>query len=220
MELDKKDRWRSFREEIYKHFFPETLRAGDVLNRMHRYNGAIYETPKTYVDGVAYNDGSWVKYVHNDKKFCKDKEEVAHFLYGYVCFLLKTGIDDVDELWYFSVCFLIERLEYKKGLFGCSFENKGKIQEVIQKVVSRKPDAKTAIKDDREFCLDPSEIKGMSIGEKTSLQKRIQKKLTDERIAKSYDRQLSVRENAKMFKEKGLDISPSRLQQWIKENGR
>ena len=214
MELDEKVRWKVFRMEL----FEIATRRLSYSEKKAYYRG-LYESPKTYVDGVAQNDGSWVKYVHNGKLWCSNKEEIGRYLYGYVCFLLKADVDDYDWIWYYSICFLIDVLEYRKGQFGCSMENKERIQFIIHKVLNTPPtDIKTAKKDEREFCIDPMLIKGMTVAEKTRLQKKIQKELTDARIAELYDQDLSIRKNVERFNEKGLQISPSRLHQWLKEN--
>ncbi len=214
MVLDEKTRWKKLREEAFG-----IITWNLSPSEKEEYKCGLYESPKTYVDGVAYNDGSWVKYVHNGKLWCRNKDEIGKYLYGYVCFLLRTGKYDNIEMWYYSLCFLIDMLEYKKGLFGCSPENQEMIDSIIRKLCMKTPaEIKTAKVDERSFCIDPMLMKGMTVAEKTRLQKKIQKELTDARIAELYDRELSIRKNVKQFKEKGLEISPSRLHQWLKEN--
>ena len=72
----------------------------------------------------------------------------------------------------------------------------------------------TAKKDGREFCLDPQLIKGMSVGEKTRMQKRYQKKATDERIRRIYDpsSKKSVQDYANI-----CGVSKGRMEQWLQE---
>lgn len=213
MELDEKVRWIDLKGELYK------MITQDVSDEeKEAYEGGLYESPKTYVNGFALNDGTWVKYIHNGKLWCKNKREVERYLYGYVCFLLKAGDFDNLELWYYSLCFLIEVLKYRKGLFGCSPENKGKIDSIIRTVCRKKPsNIKTAKVDKRVFCMDTKLLEGMSVADKTRLQKKIMKELTDARIADLYDSKLSIRKNIERFWENGLYISSSRLHQWIKE---
>ena len=214
MELDEKGRWKAFRREVYEML---TWRLSE--DEKKEYEGGVYESPKTYVAGVARNDGSWVKYVHNGNLWCRNKEEIGRYLYGYVCFLLKAGYYNTDDLRFYCLCFLIDKLKYRKGLFGCSPENKKIIDSIIKTVYGKRPaNIKSAKPDKREFCIDPKLMEGMTVAEKTRLQKKIQKELTDARIARLYDRELSIRKNVERFKEGGLDISPSRLHQWLKEN--
>lgn len=224
MELDRKGRWKCFRDELFGIITSSTHTPDDIIERVTAYQEGLYETPKVYDDGYAVNDGSWVKYYYNGRFRCKNKEEIGRYVYGYVCFLIKAGIDDWDEFWYYSLCFLIDRLEYREGLFGCSFENKGRIESAIKKACEKRPqEVWTAKKDKRGYCLDPAVMKERTkgleeekeiIGEKTRLQKESQKKKTDDRIAKRYDPNLeSIRKNAARCK-----VSPSRLCQWLKEN--
>lgn len=231
MELDRKIRWRNFRSEYYDMIVDERYShcPDESIDRVKVYKLGLYESPKVYVDGYAVNDGSWIKYYYNGKFRCKNKEEIGRYLFGYVCFLMEAGIDVLDELWYYSLCFLIDRLEYREGLFGCSPDNKGRIKSTIEKARAKSPQVVwTAKKDNRGYCSDPKVIKERTrglkskkeiTGEKTRLQKENQKKKTDEIIRKYYDHSKSPGKNVTWFKEIGHPYSKSRLYQWLKENG-
>ena len=183
MELDRKVRWKNLRDELFGEITSGAHSPDDIVERVKAYKGGLYESPKEYVDGYAINDGSWVKYYYNGRFRCKNKDEIGRYLFGYVCFLMEAGIYDWNEFWYYSLCFLIDRLEYREGLFGCSLDNKNRIESTIRYARAKKPqEVWTAKKDKREFCLDPQLIKGMSVGEKTRMQKQYMKKATDERI--------------------------------------
>jgi len=216
MELDRKVRWKGFRDEQYDRIVNGSCSPDDKIKRVTVYQRGLYETPKVYYDGYAVNDGSWVKYYYNGRFRCKNKEEIGRLLYGYVCFLIKAGIEDWEEYWYFSTCFLIDRLEYREGLFGCSFENKKRMESAIRKACEKRPqDVWTAKVDKRGFCLDPQVTKGMTVGEKTRLQKKKMKEKTDAKIAERYDPSLEsdgIRDNAKR-----CTVSSGRLHQWLKE---
>ncbi len=223
MELDRKVRWETLRNELYGRIVRNALTPEDMIERLNVYKGGLYESPKEYMDGYAVNDGSWVKYYYNGKFRCRNKDEIGQRLLGYVWFLMEAGIDDWDDLWYYSLCFLIDRLEYREGLFGCSLDNKNRIESTIRYARANKPqEVWTAKKDKRGYCLDPKVMrertKGLKekkeiIGENTRLQKKSQKKKTDERIRKNYDpNEKSIRKNAERCK-----VSPSRLHQWLKE---
>lgn len=215
MELDRKVRWRSFRDELYDRIVDGSYSPDNMINRVKAYKGGLYESPKEYVDGYAVNDGSWVKYYYNGRFRCKNKDEIGRYLFGYVCFLIEAGIDDWDEFLYYSLCFLIDRLEYREGLFGCSLENKGRIESTIRIARAKKPqEVWTAKKDKRRHCLDPKVKKDMTVGEKTHLQKKKDKEITNARIAERYDPNLkSIRKNADR-----CEVSPPRLCQWLKES--
>ena len=214
MKLDEKVLWKRLREESYR-----WITWGLSDEKKKAYEHGVYESPKTYVNGYAINDGTWVRYIHSGKLWCGNKEDVLRYLYGYVCFLLKVGEFDSLELFHYCLCFLVDMLEYKKGVFGCSMENRGRIESIIRKVCQKCPaDVKTAKIDNRVFGLDPQMIDSMTVAEKTRLQKKIEKTITDARIAELYERRLSIRKNVERFREYGLYICPSRLHQWLKEN--
>lgn len=215
MELDRKVRWKNLRDELFGVITSGAHSPDDIVERVKAYKGGLYESPKEYVDGYAINDGSWVKYYYNGRFRCKNKDEIGRYLFGYVCFLMEAGIDDGDEFWYYSLCFLIDRLEYREGLFGCSLENKGRIESTIRIARAKKPqEVWTAKKDERGFCLDPQLIKGISVGEKTRMQKKYMKKATDERIRRIYDpsSKKSVQDNATI-----CGVSKGRMEQWLQE---
>ena len=216
MEKDEKVLWKKLREESFR-----MVTWGLSDEEKKDYYRGVYETPKTYVNGYAINDGTWVRYIHTGKLWCKNKEEVLRYMYGYVCFLLKAGKYDSLELFHYCLCFLIDMLEYKKGLFGCSMENRANIDLIIGKVCQKNPaDVKTAKIDKRRFCLDPKMKKGKTVAEKTSLQKKKDKAMTDARIAELRDpqKEKSVRDGARIITERGFPVSYSRYQQWLKEN--
>lgn len=218
MEQDEKTLWKRLREDSYKQV---TLGLSDEEKKA--YDRGVYESPKTYVNGFAINDGTWVRYIHTGKLWCKNKEEVLRYMYGYVCFLLKVGDYDGLELFHFCLCYLIEMLEYKKGLFGCSMENRKRIVSIIEKVCRATPaEVKTAKIDKRRFCFDPKIKKGMTVAEKTRAQKKQDKELTDAIIAELRDpaEEKSVRDGARIITERGFPVSPSRYHQWLKENPR
>ncbi len=229
MELDRKVRWKCLRDELFGVITNSAHSPDDMIERIKSYRKGLYETPKVYEDGYAVNDGSWVKYYYNGRFRCKNKEEIGRYIYGYVCFLIKAGIDDLDEFWYYSLCFLIDRLEYREGLFGCSLENRRRLESTIRKACMKRPqEVWTTKKDERGYCSDPKVMKERTkglkerkeiIGEKTRLQKENQKKKTDEIIRKYYDHSKSLGENVKWFAEIGHPYSKGRLSQWRKENG-
>jgi hypothetical protein len=218
MEQDEKTLWKRLREDSYKQ-----VTRGLSDEEKKAYDRGVYESPKTYVNGFAINDGTWVRYIHTGKLWCKNKEEVLRYMYGYVCFLLKVGDYDGLELFHFCLCYLIEMLEYKKGLFGCSMENRKRIVSIIEKVCRATPaEVKTAKIDKRRFCFDPKIKKGMTVAEKTRAQKKQDKELTDAIIAELRDpaEEKSVRDGARIITERGFPVSPSRYHQWLKENPR
>ena len=211
-----------------------------IAYRVQDNPAGIYETPKSYNDGVAYNDGSWLifntsrtikhndRVMYKDKVFCRDKSQVIDDLYSYALFLRKIGIEVVYEMNYYAIAFLTKYLRFYDGVFDCTTDNKKKIGEICRSAFNKEPeeiDCSTRI-DSRKFALDPDVIERMTRGmtrkqataEKTRFQKKIMKRMKDELIRKWYNPLLSERENIKVFKSNGIeDVSLSRLHQWIKE---
>ena len=238
------DDWKRYRGELYGRLIigrqNDGLDEWAIAVRVQNNLSGIYETPKSYEDGVAYNDGSWLifntsrAFKHNDKTwykdkvFCRDKSQVVDDLYCYALFLRKIGIDVGYEMNYYAVAFLTKYLRFFDGVFNCTMDNKKMVAEICRSAMNKEPeeiDCGTRI-DKRKFALDPDMIKRMksgkpkkwAIGDTTRFQKRTQKQMKDDLIRKWYNPQLSERENIKVFKANGIEgVSLSRLHQWIKE---
>ena len=67
----------------------------------------LYESPKVYDEkGIAYNDGTWLIYntcrikggKFRGRLFCGTKKQLLEYLYGYMCFLKKVGVDERDSV--------------------------------------------------------------------------------------------------------------------------
>ena len=244
LKIHKMDDWKRYRVELYGRLILGSQYGGfderAIAYRVQDNPSGIYETPKSYNDGVAYNDGSWLifntsrtlkhndKALYKDKVFCRDKGQVVDDLYSYVLFLRKIGIDVGYEMNYYAVAFLAKYLRFYDGVFNCSMDNKKKVAEICRSAMNKEPeeiDCGTRI-DSRKFTLDPDMIERMTRGmtkkmataEKTRFQKRVMKQMKDDLIRKWYNPRLSERENIKAFKANGIeDVSLSRLHQWIKE---
>lgn len=243
LQLHKMDDWKRYRLDLYAHFIRNAqsgLEERRIALRVQNNAWGIYENPKTYENGVAYNDGTWLIYttsrmsrdvngiIYKDKVFCKDKKQLIDDLYNYILFLRKLGVEVVYEMNFYAVAFLTKYLRFYDKVFDCTIENKKKVGELCQAAFNKDPeeiDCCTRI-DPRKFALDPYEIKRMTKGmtkrqttaEITRFQKRIQKQMTDDLIRKWYDPNLSVRKNIEVLKVHGIEISVGRMQQWVKEN--
>ena len=198
LKIHKMDDWKTYRVEMYGRLIIGGQNGGfderAIAYRVQDNPSGIYETPKSYSAGVAYNDGSWL--IYNTSR------------------IIKKG----DKALYKDKVFCRDTLDNKKKVGEICLSALNKELEEI--------DCCTRI-DPREFALDPDMIERMTRGmtrkqataETTRFQKRIMKQMKDDLIRKWYDPRLSVRDNiTKVFRPNGIeDVSPSRLQQWIKE---
>lgn len=229
------DDWQHYRlaryESIISHGQSGDFEDRWIAVRVRYHIMGIYETLKSYENGVAYNDGSWLIYstsrrdrqddkvIYKDKVFCSNKSQVIEDLYSYILFLRKVGIEAVYEMNYYAVAFLVKYLRFYEGVFNCTLENQKKIGELCRTAANKVPreiDCASR-KDSRQFALDPDMTRKMNSGDIVRWQKRIIKQMTDEEIRKWYNPRLSVRKNIEVLKEHGIEISVGRLHQWIKE---
>lgn len=245
LKIHKMDDWKKYRVEMYGRLITGGQNGGlderKIAYRVQDNPAGIYETPKSYSDGVAYNDGSWLIYntsriikkgdkaLYKDKVFCRDKSQVIDDLYSYALFLRKIGIEVVYEMNYYAVAFLTKYLRFYDGVFDCTMDNKKKVGEICRSAINKELeeiDCETRI-DTRKFALDPDMVKRLkkgkpkkhAIGDTTRFQKKTQKQRTDDLIKTWYDPNLSRRGNIKVFRANGIeDVSLGRLQQWITEN--
>lgn len=232
---DRKD-WYEYRKKVYL----EILKNNDIDFNIRRFvqqnkNQVIYETPKTFVDGVAYNDGTWV--IYNTIKCNKRKkavwnikitnyEHLIRVLYGYIAFLKVAGINDKESMLYFTLTFF-DRLTFLKGIFDCNDTNKKRILQLVEFVIKKNIDELTKdwtrnetkrirCWDDRKFAIKTD---GMSTSEIRKIQHKVmgKKQKTDELIKKHYKPNLSIAKNLEILKENGVKCSKRRLCNWMKE---
>lgn len=228
MELDFKEKWIKRRQRLYNSLLADPAYPYEYKRRVQQHPYGMYETPKVYDEnGVAFNDGSWLIYntcrVADDKfrgkVFCKTKKQIVEYIYGYMCFLKKVGVQERDEMIYHAICYIIYKLTYRRGLFPESKKNIEKLIELAVSVLKKAPeDIKCTRVDRRKFCLDPKIKKMKTTGQKTSMQKKVQKQMKDDLIKKWYDPGLSVRKNVMYFKKNNVPVSKARLEIYLKEH--
>ena len=228
--------WERYKSDRYERIIlaaqSGSLEDKRIALRVIANKAGIYETLKSYEDGVAYNDGSWLIYttvrmvrkgnqaVYKDKVFCWDKNQVIDDLYSYILFLRKVGIDVVYEMNYYAVAFLVKYLRFYNGVFDCTWDNQRRIGELCRSAVNKAPEEIDCAsrKDSREFAFDPDVTRKMSQADIITWQKSIRKQMKDAKIRKWYNPKLSVRKNLEIMNEHKVDVSLGRLQQWIQEN--
>ena len=228
MELDFKKDWISRRKRLYFNLMTDPAYPDKYKIRIQDYPLGLFESPKVYdKNGIAYNDGTWLLYntcritgnKFRGKVLCKTKQQLLEYLYGYMCFLKKVGVDERDEMIYHSICYIIYKLTYRKGLFKDTKANIEKLKELASSVIKKDMgEIKCSRIDKRKYCLDPKIKKRMTTAQKTSLQKKGQKQKKDELIEKWYDKGMSVRKNVENFKKNNLPISKARLEIYLMEH--
>lgn len=222
--LDDKREWIKAKESFFRKMYCDTYYPAECKLRMYAHSYGLYETPKSYVNGVAYNDGSWLIYNTCRKKgktlrnkiYCKTKKDLIEYVYGYLCFLKKIGITDAEEMTYYAMCYVIYKLTFRKGLFSCA-KNKWELLEMAKGVLKKDVnDIKCQRKDPRKTALDPKIKKDMTVGEKTKIVKRLQRDRTDELIEKWYDPMLSIRKNVDVFRKNNVPVGKATLERYLK----
>lgn len=236
LQIHKMDDWKQFRLSLYQRFIWNAEHGGfderKMAYRILDNKWGIYESRKTYKDGVAFNDGNWMvfttsrvykdkdKTIYKDKVFCKDKNQVVADLYSYILFLRKIGVDEVYEMYFYAIAFLTKYIRFVDKVFNCTTENQMKIGELCQAASKKTPDEIDCAsrKDTRRFAFDPDITRKMIPADIVRWQNKIEKRMKDELIKKWYEPRLSLRNNIKMFKDNGInDVSLARLHQWVKE---
>lgn len=230
--------WERYKSDRYERIIlaaqSGSLEDKRIALRVIANKAGIYETLKSYEDGVAYNDGSWLIYntsrmdrqgnqvVYKDKVFCVNKSQVIDDLYSYILFLRKVGIDVVYEMNYYAVAFVVKYLRFYEGVFNCTWENQRQIGELCRSAMNRSPEEVDCAsrKDSRAFAFDPDMTCKMNQAEIITWQKNIRKQMTDADIEQWYDPRLSRRKNQEVMKKHGVDVSLGRLQQWIQEHAK
>lgn len=220
MKWDNKKEWVYKRKDLYRRILTSSNIPDICKKRVNNHSRGLWETPKTYVDGYAYNDGTWLLYntcrmkngkFHN-KILCKTKKDVIEQLYSYLCFLKQIGINYTLEMGYFAVCHIIYKLTFPKGLFKPNMTDLRKLEELIKTVMRN--DVICARKDTRKYCIDPKLKRGKTKGQVVGIQRKKDKDIRWKRIVELYDPALTNKQNLDRMRDNGLDISEATLHRW------
>lgn len=223
MRWDSKKDWIGKKKELYLRIMTSPYLPLKVKERVQTYSNGLWETPKVYTDGFAYNDGSWLLYntcrskggTFKNKIYCKTKNDVIKNLYSYLSFLKKVGLTNTLEMGYFATCHIIYRFSLPEGVFPQKSANMVQIEELIKKVT--KNDVSCDCKDPRNYCMDPKMKKGKKKGQITMIQRMKDKELLWKKIEELYDETLTNSQNIARFKEEGLEVSESTLHRWKRQ---
>lgn len=226
MKKHRKDRngWIKIRHYLYNRIKDDPDFPDDVKMFVEDHKDGLYETPKEYdADGYSYNDGSWLRFrtgcMYNGKfssmMICANSKSVVDCLYGYMCFLRKLGIVDGIVIYYFSVVFILDKLDFNDGVFPGNRYYMNIVENSIRKVLSFDvKDIDCDCGDERKFCM-----KEGSRSEKARKRQMKKGELTDKKIEELYDPGLTNNQNLMKFRKNGLDIKERTLQRWKKRMG-
>ena len=217
---DNKKEWVNKRKELYRRILTNKYIPDISKQRVYDYSKGLWETPKTFVDGYAYNDGTWLKYntyrvnggkFHN-KVYCKTKKDVIEQLYSYLCFLKKIGMTNTMEMGYFAVCHIIWKLTFVKGMYEPNKTNLTKMEKMAATV--QRNDVICERRDTRQYCVDPKLKKGKTKGQVVGLQRKKDKEMRWKRMEELFDDTLTNQQNLDKMKDNGLIISEPTLQRF------
>ena len=203
--------WESFKMDLYRLCMDPNVDIPDFQRQMvYDYRGGLYETPKVFIDGYAYNDGSWKKFNtgcmyktgYRGMMICWDKKSIIDCLYAYMCFLKKIGIDDSKVFGYFTVVYMLDINILSRM-----------ISEVIEKDVG---DICCDYDDERKYVISPDLLRCKTKGDKVKIQRKKDKEIDWKRIEELYDSSKTNIQNLMEFRKNGLNISERTFQRWKK----
>lgn len=195
----------------------------DLRQLVYDYQDGLYETPKVYdKDGYAYNDGTWIKFKtgcmyktgYRGMMICRDKKCLIDCLDAYCCFLKKIGVDNGKVFWYFMVVYMLDKLDFKDGMFPANRDNINILSGLICKDMDKDVfDICRDYEDERRYCMDPK-TKSKDRKVWTAVQRKKDKELDWKRIEELYDSSKTDVQNLMEFRKKGFVISDSTLKRW------
>ena len=226
---DKKE-WVRIRDDLYNRILDHPGLSYSSKRLVVDNKFGLYETPKVFdKDGYAYNDGTWKKFStgccygkqYRGMMMIGDKKSLGKVLYAYICFLRKLGVEDSLVVYYFVVLLILDKLDFKDGMFPAKKDNINMLERYVKTVFEKCVDEDICCDcdDERKFCMSDKLKSGKSNGVKSGMVQVKKGELTDELIEKYYDPKLTKRENLKKFEENGLVIKERRLQYWKKKMG-
>lgn len=228
MKKFRKDRggWETIRKDLYWRCMNPASDVPEFQKQLvYDYQDGLYETPKKFdKDGYAYNDGTWIKFKtgcmyktgYRGMMMCWDKKSVIDCLYAYCCFLKKIGVDDSRVFGYFMTVYLIDKLDFKDGMFPGNNNNSNILSKMIGEVMDKDiDDISCGCGDERRYAMNPkTKSKDRSVW--TSVQRRKDKEIDWKMIEELYDSSKTDVQNLMEFRKKGLVISESTLKRWRK----
>lgn len=228
MKKIRKDRglWESFRKDLYRNCMNPEVDIPDFQRQMvYDYRDGLYETPKTFIDGYAYNDGTWKRFStgcmyktgYRGMMICRDKKGVVDCLYAYMCFLKKMGVDNSKVFGYFTVVYMLDKLDFRDGMFPKNRDNINILSDMIGDVMDKDIDDICCDCDDRrKYVISPDLLRCKTKVDKVRIQRSKDREIDWKRIEELYDSSKTNIQNLMEFRKNGLNISERTLQYWKK----
>ena len=223
-----KTKWQKVADGLYtatlSKLWSESI---DDWSRLDGHLDGYYETPKKFINGVAKNDGSWLRYKTErwshgklvTKVICTTRKDVIKILYEYLLFLKLDGLTITGEMLYYAMKLILDKLIIPKGVFEYNETNRKLILDFIEEI-KNKPveEIRCNRKDPRKIAFNPNLTKDMTRADKLRISKKVKKNERYEQISKYYNPGLSYRQIAKMMNEDGIKISKTTIERWVQEN--
>ena len=172
-----------------------------------KYKETQYESPKTYNNYLAFNDGSWLifpkEYRTKDGKpkgiFLARKDKAIREVYYFCRFQKLIGVRLKEELVYHMACFLGDVPKIRDKAFDCNEKNRKLLYKIADNILSSEADQKTLdrLRDTRSFCIDPGRLKVLNRKDGAAIQAKGRKFANYFRILENYDESKSISQNAK-----------------------
>ncbi len=171
-----------------------------------KYKETLYETPKTFKNNFAFNDGTWLRFpkeyrTKNGKAkgiFLKDTKSAIIELFFFCRFQSLLGVSLKEELVYHMICFISDVVNIYGSAFDCNQKNKDILYKIAERILTSEVPLEThdKLKDTRAFCIDPMQLKVMDKKTKASMQAKGKRISNYINILKKYDENKSISQNA------------------------
>lgn len=225
---DKRE-WEILKRDLYIRCMNPEVDISDYQKQlMFDYRDGLFETPKKYINGYAYNDGTWKKFStgcmyksgYRGMMICGSKKSLVDCLYAYLCFLKKMGVDDSKVFCYFTLVYMLTKLDFKDGMFTKNQSNINILSGLIGEVMDKDVDEICCDCDDeRRYCIDPRLLVGKSSSTKVRMQRKKDKEMDWAKIEELYDESKTNDQNLFILHQNGVNISLRTLQYWKKSRG-
>lgn len=171
-----------------------------------KYAETLYESPKNFHNGFAFNDGTWFRFPKEYRTkqgkpkaiFLKGQKSVIIELAFFCRFQWMIGVRLKEELVYHMLCFLCDVVKLDKDAFEFNENNKKVLFKIAENILNSEVKQETIdrLKDKRTFCIAKEKLVHLDIKGKASLQAKVKRIYNYFEILKKYDEHKSISQNA------------------------